>query len=204
MEKSQFQKTFNELTSNRFSCEPFWIFFQILRKWNQKINLIALTDPIRIVEELIVDSLQLLPYFEPNDRVLDIGSGAGFPAIPIKIIYPEIEFVLYEAIKKKTDFLKEVVRQLAFKNTRVVNARFTQDTDEAPFDKIVSRGTSSIKEIYALGFGRLKVGGKFILPKGINIKEEIDSLLGESVKIQSYPYRLSISKKERQVIVIDK
>lgn len=204
MEKSQFQKTFNELTSNRFSCEPFWIFFQILQKWNQKINLISLTDPIRIVEELIVDSLQLLPYFEPNDRVLDIGSGAGFPALPIKIVYPEINLVMYEAIKKKTDFLKEAIRQLALKGVRVVNTRLEKDTDEGPFDKIVSRGTSSIKEIYTLGYGHLKVGGKFILPKGINIKEEVIGLIEESLNIQTYPYRLPISKKERQVIVIKK
>jgi 16S rRNA (guanine527-N7)-methyltransferase len=98
--------------------EQFLVYLALLLKWNRKMNLTALRTPAEIISRHFLDSLLLLPHLPETARLLDIGSGAGFPGLPLKIVRPGLTIDLVEATAKKASFLKEAVRSFWGKNRR--------------------------------------------------------------------------------------
>jgi 16S rRNA (guanine527-N7)-methyltransferase len=136
-------------------------YLQLLVKWNRKINLTAQKQPKEILDRHIFDSLLYLRVIRPGWRVMDIGSGAGFPGIPLKIIYPDLDLVMVESQRKRCSFLEAVVRDLCLKQVEVINSR-AEDvlaSYSGQFDAIVFRAVSSVSAC-------LDLGARFVTPKG--------------------------------------
>lgn len=103
--------------------KQFYQYQQILLEWNEKINLTAITQQEEIILKHFIDSLTIVKYIEKNKRLIDVGTGAGFPAIPLKIIREDMEIVLLDALNKRILFLNEVIHQLKLSKIQTMHAR---------------------------------------------------------------------------------
>lgn len=127
--------------------EKFAIYAQLLIKWNKTYNLTSISSPADILTHHFLDSLAIAPYIGGGHRVLDVGSGAGLPGIPLALVFPTCKFVLLDSNSKKVNFLSHVVLQLALTNVEVVQERVERFHFPQCFDTIVTRATSTVTEI---------------------------------------------------------
>jgi 16S rRNA (guanine527-N7)-methyltransferase len=120
--------------------EQFWLYLQELLEWNRRVNLTAITDPTDIVIKHFVDSLTPLPYLGASRRLLDLGSGAGFPGIPLKIAAPDLRLSLVDSNRKKVSFLKHLRRTLELRDATALHRRIENlPPADPPFQVVVSR-----------------------------------------------------------------
>lgn len=120
--------------------ELFWLYLQELLEWNRTFSLTGIKTPDDIIIKNFIDSLTPLPYLESTGSLLDIGSGAGFPAIPLKIGCPELEVQVVEKSRKKVSFIKHLIRTLGLKEVSVLHSRVEEmEKPERPFNTIISR-----------------------------------------------------------------
>ena len=101
---------------NNEQTEKFYKYMKLLQEWNEKINLTTITDEEEIILKHFVDSLTALKYINDNDKLIDVGTGAGFPGIPIAIMMPNTQITLLDSLNKRINFLNEVIRKLDLKN----------------------------------------------------------------------------------------
>jgi len=138
-----------------------------LLRWNPRRNLTAITDRDEVLEKHLVDSLTLLSFARQSTRLLDIGSGAGFPALPLKIVCPELEVVSVDAVGKKIDFQRHVVRTLGLQGFTALHARVETLTDyRVGFDLVTARALCSLAELIALAEPFLTSNGRLVAMKG--------------------------------------
>lgn len=165
----QFLEKINSLNKE----EKFNLYSSLLLEWNEKFNLTAITDKEEIKEKHFIDSLSALPYIDKGCSLLDIGSGAGFPGIPLKIIREDLSVTLLDSVNKKVIFLCEVIKSLELKNIKAIHSRVEDLKKEEKFDVVVSRAVAELRTLseYALPF--VKVGGLFISYKSEKTDEEI-------------------------------
>ena len=152
------------------AVESFNLYLQALLKWNQKINLTAIRSEKGIVLKHFLDSLSAHLYLPKHSSILDIGSGAGFPGIPLKIIRPTSEMTLIDSVRKKVDFQRHIIRMLGLKGMETIHGR-VQDKEICQslggrFDVILSRAFSDLQTLLVLSFPFLKEGGRVIAMKG--------------------------------------
>lgn len=147
-------------------------YMNLLAKWNKIYNLTAIDDPQRMVSHHLLDCLAIAPYIN-GDRVLDIGSGAGLPGIPLAIIYPNKKFVLLDSNGKKTRFLTQVVVELELDNVEVANARVEKYNSVDLFDTITARAFSSMGQTLGQSAGLCAPGGLYLFMKGREPAQEI-------------------------------
>lgn len=194
---------------SEFCMESFEIFASELLRWNQKINLTALLTDSDIAIKHVIDSLYFASHVTDNENVLDIGSGAGIPAIPLKIVKPEVNVVSVDSVGKKIMFQRHVARKLNLKNFEALHTRVENltATHAGHFDVVSSRAFSKLKMFVSLASPLLKVGGRMIALKGPDIQNEIDEaendlrLLGYQVSsIQEYV--LPLNKGDRCIVTI--
>ena len=155
--------------------ELLWFRDELLR-WNKKINLTAITDPFSTLEKHLVDSLALLPYLSQKGTLLDMGSGGGFPSIPLKIARPALAIWSVDAVAKKISFQKHVVRTLKLPNFTALHARLEdlpQHSTLPSFDWIVSRAFSSLQDMLSLAEPLLALNGQVIAMKGAGGLDEL-------------------------------
>jgi len=158
-----------------------WFRDELLR-WNKSINLTAITDPFSTLEKHLVDSLALLPYLSQQGSLLDMGSGGGFPSIPLKIVRPALTIWSVDAVAKKIAFQKHVVRTLKLPSFTALHARLEtlpQHSTLPAFDWIVSRAFSSLGDILSLAEPLLALNGQVVAMKGAEGLDE----LADSAKI---------------------
>jgi 16S rRNA (guanine527-N7)-methyltransferase len=179
-------------------CEPsslvesrIQLYLDLLVKWNHKINLTAEKDPDSILKRHLFDSLQYSRALEPGFRLMDIGSGAGFPGIPLKIIFPDMPLVLVESQRKRCSFMETVVRELAFVQTEVINVRAEEipAIREGLFDAVIFRAVSSLKQCLTLGERFVAPGGRLIVkkpPEETPARQEFSLSLKDDISITSY------------------
>ena len=172
------------------TMEAFELYLAELLQWNRKINLTAIRSEKGIVLKHFLDSLSVYPHLPERSFVLDIGSGAGFPGIPLKIVHPAFEVTLIDSARKKVDFQRHVIRSLGLKRTEAIHGR-VQDNGilrdlGGRFDIILSRAFSDLQTFLALGFPFLKAGGTVLAMKGKMDNNEI-GLLAETEGVR---YRL--------------
>ena len=159
--------------------EQFEIFYKLVVEWNEKINLTAITEEKDFAVKHIIDSVSLWEEekFISTKKIIDVGTGAGFPGLPLKIFKPELEIVLLDSLSKRVEFLKKVVAELNLQNVVCVHGRaedFARQKDfREQFDLAVTRAVSRLNVIaeYCLPF--VKVGGIFVALKGKKFLEEI-------------------------------
>ena len=159
-----------QLTSRQL--EAFRWYARELVAWNEQVNLTAITDPAQIEIKHFLDSISclLIDHFRPPARVVDIGSGAGFPGIPLRILFPQFQLTLVESIGKKVDFCRHVVQGLALEGVEVINAR-AEELGQDPghrgqYDWGLARAVASLPTLLEYVIPFLKLGGHAILQKG--------------------------------------
>ncbi|WP_297789802.1 16S rRNA (guanine(527)-N(7))-methyltransferase RsmG [uncultured Anaerococcus sp.] len=188
--------------------KAYKIYMDYLLEVNRHTNLTAITDPEEIETKHFKDSLTVLDYIKEGDRVLDLGAGAGFPGIPLRI-EKDFDLTLIDSVNKKVTFMNEVIEKLGLTKARAIHTRaedFAKDEREK-FDVVVSRAVANMSTLaeYCLPF--LKVGGLFIALKGPKAQEEltraknaIEVLGGEVIEVQE----LDLDGNDRVNIVIKK
>jgi 16S rRNA (guanine527-N7)-methyltransferase len=152
------------------TVEKLLAFLDGLLHWNKKVNLTAITEPQAAIEKHLVDSLTLLPLLNGSERLLDLGSGGGLPAIPLKIACPGLQVLSVDAVEKKIAFQRHIARQLNLKNFQAHHGRAESLPDNplwaGGFDLVVSRAFTSLPAFAALALPCLAPGGRIVAMKG--------------------------------------
>lgn len=163
---------YDEITSNERVRAAFDRYAEMLTERNEKVNLTAITDPDEIRVKHFTDSLAAIELIKTGATVLDIGSGAGFPGIPLKIARDDISVTLLDSVNKKVAFMNEVIVDLGLKNIEAVHARIEDFPHKGEFDVAVSRAVAELTTLaeYALPF--VKVGGTFVAYKSEKAEAE--------------------------------
>ncbi len=218
-----------DLTSEQLNT--FDIYYRELVAWNARMNLTAITEHDQVVVKHFLDSLSVVPVFarviasshDPSTpslpdsaqdapRLIDIGTGAGFPGIPLKIVMPKLQLTLLETTGKKVEFLKHVISELQLDNAVAIQARAEDLGHDAnhreQYDVAVARAVANMATLseYALPF--VRKGGVFIAQKGVDVEEELKQagralqVLGGRVR-EIVPVQLP-GLEPRHIIVIDK
>jgi 16S rRNA (guanine527-N7)-methyltransferase len=156
----------------------FDVYKNELLQWNAKTNLISENSSHEIITRHFLDSLTALQFIhKPNARMVDVGCGAGFPGLPLKIALPTLELYLLETNRKKVSFLKHMIRLLNLSTTVVLHDRTENiikiDTWKEKFDVLISRATFKLSELLPQGEYFLVRGGNLIALKGPNVEEEL-------------------------------
>lgn len=174
---------------NERALQRFTQLAEELLAWNAKINLTSITDPIEIIEKHLVDCLAIAPSLDLDATVLDVGAGAGFPGIPIKIACPNLSVTLIDASAKKVSFLKHAIRILDLKDIEAHHIRvenFVQNkAGRGKFDVVVCRAFSGLDKFLQQALSLLSEKGMVLAMKGIFPKEEIRKLGGTDSNTQS-------------------
>lgn len=163
------------LTLSDHQIGLFELYAAELKKWNSKVNLTSITKDREIAIKHFVDSLTLAPHVTSGDRLLDIGSGAGFPVIPLKIIRADIPMVSVDAVAKKINFQRHIIRTLNLQNIEAIHARVEdlQTTAPGSFTVITSRAFTRLDRFVSLAAPLLAEGGVLIAMKGDQADDEI-------------------------------
>jgi 16S rRNA (guanine527-N7)-methyltransferase len=176
-------------------------YLALLVKWNRAFNLSAVRDPEAMVSRHLLDSLAILPWVR-DGRVLDVGSGAGLPGIPVALARPQVRVTLLDSNGKKARFLRQVQLELGLANAEVVEARVEAYAPAVPFDAITSRAFAQLQEFVALTRPLLAADGRWLAMKGRLDENELTELGGEQVKLQVHRLAVPGSIAERHLIEI--
>ena len=206
--KTKFEEYNLSLTEKQL--QQFEHYYNLLIEWNNKFNLTAITELDAVIEKHFIDSVLPLSNLK-QQKVVDIGAGAGFPSIPLKIMNPDIELVMVDSVNKKVTFLQAVIEVLELTNTRAIHSR-VEDLGLNPnfrekFDIVVARAVASLNTLceYTLPFVRL--GGKFVAYKSIEVENELETakkaiqILGGTLKTVE---KFEIGENTRATVVITK
>ena len=197
---------------NEKQVEAFDLYLEELLKWNQKINLTAIRSEKGIVLKHFLDSLTAYPHLSKPSSLLDIGSGAGFPGIPLKMVEPSLEITLIDSVRKKVDFQKHIIRTLGLKGIEAIHGR-VQDKEVIQsfgerFDTVISRAFSDLQTLLILSFPFLKKGGVVLAMKGERKGEEIQLLSkGEETRYRlqkTISFLLPQSPFKRSILLFEK
>ncbi len=192
------------LNSNQLNC----IYFHAgeLIKWNKNFNITSITDPFEIAVKHFIDCLAIVPHIPADAKVLDIGSGGGFPGLPLKIARPSIEIIMIDSSRKKISFLNFLIRSLEITGINAIHTR-CEDLSEKEnfkhkFDFVVSRAFTSLDRFIDLSLPFLSKNGIILAMKGKNPEKEILSIKQEKLCIENLSYTLPMGKYKRSIIKI--
>lgn len=184
------------------------VYKDYLLEVNSHTNLTTITEPEEIQTKHFEDSLSVIDFINEGDKVLDIGSGAGFPGIPLRI-EKDFDLTLIDSVNKKVTFMNEVIDKLGLENTRAIHTRAEDYAKEnrEKFDVVVSRAVANMSTLSELCIPFLKVGGIFIAMKGPKADEELEEaqnaleiLGGEVIKLE----RFKLDGNERVNVIVKK
>lgn len=198
---------------NNEQAEKFYKYMKLLIEWNEKINLTAITEENEIILKHFIDSLTVLKYINQTDRIIDVGTGAGFPGIPIAIMMPNTKITLLDSLNKRINFLNDVIKELELKNIETIHSR-SEDcgkdiSKRENYDIALARAVANLATLseYLLPF--VKIGGKMICMKGSEVEEELKNAdfaikeLGGEITLKDEFY-LPDSDIKRNIIVAKK
>ena len=219
MEHSTFNEGLLEKASTigvRFSVEQmdkFYKYMNLLIDWNEKINLTAIIEPNEIILKHFIDSITILKDIKDGSIVVDVGTGAGFPGIPLSIMNPTLKITLVDSLNKRLIFLQEVINELDLKNVELVHARAEEfgrnKKYREKFDVATSRAVANLATLSEYLLPLVKINGKAISMKAGNASQEIEdakkaikTLGGNINNIEEF--KLPQSDIGRTIIIIDK
>lgn len=193
--------------------EQFYLYMNLLLEWNGKINLTAITDPKEIILKHFIDSITIAPYLKNAQSILDIGTGAGFPGIPLAILENSKDFVLMDSLNKRIIFLQEVIQNIALTRVQAIHGRAEELGKEKEhrehYDLVTSRAVAKLNILLEYMLPFVKVGGRCICMKSQEIEEELEEakqaieLLGGKLE-RVDEIILPESDVKRKIIVIQK
>ena len=192
--------------------EAFDLYLKELLKWNEKINLTAIRSEKGIILKHFLDSLSVYPYLRKPFSLLDIGSGAGFPGIPLKMVQSSLEITLIDSVRKKVDFQRHIIRMLDLQGIKATHGR-VQDKEILKsmvdrFDMVISRAFSDLRTLLILSFPFLRKGGGVLAMKGETGSDEIQFLskIGEArYRLQkTISFFLPRSSFKRSILLFEK
>ena len=176
-------------------------YVELLDKWNKTYNLTAVRKPAQMVTRHILDSLSICPYLR-GKKILDVGTGAGLPGIPLAIMFPERQFTLLDSNNKKTRFVTQAVSELELSNVDVVQSRVEDFQFPVLFDTVITRAYSAISSMVKQTSHLLVADGTFLAMKGVNPVAEIDSLPEEFRVNKSHEIYVPGLDEERHLLEI--
>ena len=201
------------ISLNETQIKQFLDYYELLVETNKVMNLTAITEFDEVIEKHFLDSLSLCRIYDLNReiRVLDLGTGAGFPGVPLKIAFPQIRLVLADSLNKRIKFLENVVGELSLQNVSCVHGRAEEmgrnKGYREQFDLCVSRAVANLSSLSEYCIPFVKEGGAFISYKSGEIEEEanaakkaISVLGGELREI----YKFDLYEQKRSFVIIDK
>ena len=204
-----------ELDENK--AKVLKIYKELLVEWNEKMNLTAITEDYEVIIKHFVDCLECTHLITDEKKIIDVGTGAGFPGMVLAIYYPQIDFTLLDGLNKRLIFLEEVVNKLGLKNVKIVHARAEEAARNEEyfefFDAVVSRAVANLPVLLEYTSPYVKVNGKCIVMKGDNAKEELDlaknamnvlKLRNIDNKEYKYSYTINDEGYNRTILYIEK
>lgn len=215
MEYKEFEELFHkELLRNNIKDikneEKFYKYMKFLLEWNEKINLTAITDEKEFIIKHFVDSLTIDKYIKRKGKLIDVGTGAGFPGLPIKLFHEELSVTLLDSVRKKVNVLNDIIQKLDLKDIEAVHSRaedFAGDNRE-DYDVAVSRAVANMSTLVEYLIPFVKINGIAICMKGPNFEKELNdskkaiNVLGGKVeKIENFYIDNGL---ERNIIIIRK
>ena len=215
MEYKEFEELFHkELLINNIKDvkneEKFYNYMRLLLDWNEKINLTAIKDEKEFIVKHFVDSLTINKYINKNNKIIDVGTGAGFPGLPIKLFHEELFVTLLDSVRKKANVLNDIIQKLDLKDIEAIHSRAedsAKDNREI-YDAAVSRAVANMSTLVEYLIPFVKVNGIAICMKGPNFEEELElaknaiKILGGKVeKIEKFNIN---GELERNIIIIKK
>jgi 16S rRNA (guanine527-N7)-methyltransferase len=208
-----------DIQINREKIDQFAIHAAELLKWSQKTNLTAISDPLEIAVKHFLDSVAPARFIPPDTSLLDVGSGGGFPGIPLKIMIPSLSVTLIDASRKKVSFLKHVIRRLGLTNIEACHVR-AQDLSKdcgvhTAYDVIISRALTSMVNFVQMSWPLLATHGVIMAMKGKVTDKEIESARSliekprdmqensmSNVNMVLKKYRLPYLNSQRSLVII--
>lgn len=193
--------------------EQFFTYKELLIEWNKKMNLTAIEQEEDIITKHFIDSLSIASYIPDTAKVIDIGTGAGFPGIPLKILKKDLSITLLDSLNKRITFLEEVIRNLSLENIQAVHARAEElahkEEYREQYDIAASRAVAPMHTLLEYMLPYVKIGGKCICMKGPNLQEEskdlqncLETLGGKIEKIEEIV--LPETEIKRNIMLIKK
>jgi len=202
-----------ELSS--FQLQQFETYYELLVEWNEKMNLTAITEKEDVYLKHFYDSVSAAFYFDFTKpyKICDVGAGAGFPSIPLKICFPNLQVSIVDSLNKRISFLEHLATSLQLKNTTFYHDRaetFAQKVDQREgYDIVMARAVARMSVLSELCLPLVKPGGTFIAMKAASAGEEMDigkkaiSAMGGKLD-QVHPFLLPEENSERNIIIIQK
>ena len=219
MDIKEFNEIFNKylkdlnIKLDEEQIKKFYIYMNLLIDWNEKINLTSIIKPEEMILKHFIDCLTIAKYIEENSELIDMGTGAGFPGIPLKIYRNDLKIVLADSLNKRLNFLNEVIDTLKLDSIETIHTRAEElgknKKYREQFDIATSRAVANLATLseYLLPF--VKVGGKCICMKGPDIDEEINiaekaiTILGGKI-VKKDVFNLPQSDLGRSIVIIKK
>ena len=193
--------------------EQFFAYMNLLIEWNEKMNLTAIVEPNEIIFKHFIDSITILKEIDNNSKIIDVGTGAGFPGVPLSIMNPTLKITLADSLNKRLIFLQEVVNQLGLKNIEIIHARAEELGQNKKyrenFDLATSRAVANLSTLSEYLIPLVKIDGKIISMKAGGAREEIEAakkaikILGGKIE-EIEELKLPQTEIERTIIVIKK
>ncbi len=205
--RSEFLKNIDYCDSE--TASKFVSYYQLLLEWNERINLTAITDPKGVAERHFADSLLALSLIPQGAKVIDVGTGAGFPGIPLKLVRPDIELTLLDSLNKRIVFLNFVLKELGIEadtfHMRAEDGGRNVKLHEC-FDIAVSRAVASMAKITEWTLPFVKKGGASLLYKGPNADDELSetSPLLKKMHIDASVKKYNCTWGERCIVILNK
>ena len=165
-----------ELTTRQ--VEQFALYLRELKRWNKTYSLTTITEPLEVVNKHFLDSLNYLTPLEGAEEILDLGSGPGFPGLPLAIVLPKTKFVLVEARRKKTIFLTFICQQLGLKNVEIIHLHLSPGNARTFFEKrfsvVVSRAVTILRDVVPVAASLLAADGRLLFTDAHPDRQEIE------------------------------
>lgn len=174
---------------------------EMLARWNRTMNLTAVADPLRAVIVHVLDSLSIAPHLA-GPRVIDVGSGAGFPGLPLAFLRPDLEFTLLDSRDRKLRFVSEVLRATGTANVTLANERVERYFPAGKFDTLVARAFSSLADLVRLARHLVAPGARLLAMKGAHPQAELDALAGPDVRADVVPLEVPFLDARRHLVII--